>query len=146
MNKIEITNVLTLVVIYVLYVHGGNTSYANTKFCNPAIYRVVLFDQCGAGKSMPAAELRTNTCQHLVSDIEVLRRQAPPNSDIAPALRGFVGFNTVPTLCTSLPRIGRFPDSTGNLHCQEIYTSFLRPGHANVFVGTWHAGQTVRDL
>ncbi|CRL18723.1 unnamed protein product [Penicillium camemberti] len=48
------------------------TSYANTNSCNPAIYRVVLFDQCGAGRSMPAAELRTNKCQHLVSDIEVL--------------------------------------------------------------------------
>jgi proline iminopeptidase len=34
---------------------------------------VVLLDQRGAGKSTPHAELRENTTQHLVSDIEALR-------------------------------------------------------------------------
>ncbi|KAJ5787192.1 hypothetical protein N7457_002182 [Penicillium paradoxum] len=59
-----------------LYVHGGpggSTSHESTIFFNPAIYRVVLFDQRGAGRSTPTAELRENTSQHLVSDIEVLR-------------------------------------------------------------------------
>lgn len=67
-------NILTLVVLYVHGGPGGHTSYGNTKFFNPAIYRVVLFDQRGAGKSTPAAEIRENTSQHLVSDIEVLRK------------------------------------------------------------------------
>jgi len=34
---------------------------------------VILLDQRGAGKSTPHAELRENTTQHLISDIEVLR-------------------------------------------------------------------------
>jgi pimeloyl-ACP methyl ester carboxylesterase len=45
---------------------------AGLKYCVLLYdYRVVLFDQRGAGKSTPAAELRENTSQHLVSDIEV---------------------------------------------------------------------------
>ena len=52
---------------------GGNTSISNTVFFDPAIYRVVLLDQRGCGKSTPPAELRENTSQHLVSDIESLR-------------------------------------------------------------------------
>ena len=43
-------------------------------FFDPAFYRVVLFDQRGSGKSEPVAELRENTSQHLVSDIETLRK------------------------------------------------------------------------
>lgn len=61
----------------VVFLHGGpggSTSKASTVFFDPAVYRVVLFDQRGAGKSLPAAELRENTSQHLVSDIEALRR------------------------------------------------------------------------
>lgn len=60
-----------------MYLHGGpggHTSYGNTKFFDPAVYRVVLFDQRGAGKSTPTAETQENTSQHLVSDIEVLRK------------------------------------------------------------------------
>lgn len=61
----------------VVFLHGGpggSTSKASTIFFDPAVYRVVLFDQRGAGKSLPAAELRENTSQHLVSDIEALRK------------------------------------------------------------------------
>ncbi|KAK6840507.1 hypothetical protein PG995_016261 [Apiospora arundinis] len=60
----------------VIFLHGGpggGTSKGNTGFFNPAIYRVVLLDQRGAGKSTPIAELRDNTTQHLVADIETLR-------------------------------------------------------------------------
>lgn len=61
----------------VVFLHGGpggSTSKSSTVFFDPAFYRVVLFDQRGAGKSLPAAELRENTSQHLVSDIESLRK------------------------------------------------------------------------
>jgi proline iminopeptidase len=37
------------------------------------VYRIVLLDQRGAGKSLPPAELRDNTTWHLVADIEALR-------------------------------------------------------------------------
>jgi proline iminopeptidase len=37
-------------------------------------YRVILFDQRGAGRSTPNGELRNNTTAHLVADLEALRK------------------------------------------------------------------------
>lgn len=61
----------------VIFLHGGpggNTSPSNTSFFDPAIYRVVLLDQRGCGKSTPHADLRENDSQHLVADIQALRQ------------------------------------------------------------------------
>ncbi|KAH8880946.1 proline iminopeptidase [Thozetella sp. PMI_491] len=60
----------------VIFLHGGpggGTSKANTTFFDPAVYRVVLLDQRGAGKSTPCADVRENTTQDLIADIEALR-------------------------------------------------------------------------
>ncbi|KAI0117890.1 proline iminopeptidase [Nemania sp. FL0031] len=60
----------------VIFLHGGpggSTSPDNTKFFDPAVYRVVLMDQRGAGKSRPRNELKDNTTHHLSDDIERLR-------------------------------------------------------------------------
>lgn len=62
----------------VIFLHGGpggGTSKSNTEFFDPAVYRVVLLDQRGAGRSRPVAELRENTTQHLIADIETLRKK-----------------------------------------------------------------------
>lgn len=61
----------------VLYLHGGpggQTGKSNTVYFDPAVYRVVLFDQRGAGKSTPNSELRENRTEFILSDIEVLRK------------------------------------------------------------------------
>lgn len=60
----------------VVFLHGGpgggiNPNYR--RFFDPAAYRVVLFDQRGAGQSTPHAELEENTTWDLVADIERLR-------------------------------------------------------------------------
>jgi len=60
----------------VLFLHGGpgaGVSPYHRRFFDPARYRIVLFDQRGAGRSTPAAELRENTTWHLVADIEKIR-------------------------------------------------------------------------
>ncbi|HUA43949.1 MAG TPA: prolyl aminopeptidase [Solirubrobacteraceae bacterium] len=62
--------------------HGGPGSGANagwTELFDPAAYRVVLFDQRGCGRSTPSAAhtvdaLSANTTEHLIADIELLRR------------------------------------------------------------------------
>jgi len=59
-----------------VFLHGGPgggivTDYR--RYFDPEIYRVVLFDQRGSGKSTPHASLEENTTWHLVSDIEQLR-------------------------------------------------------------------------
>nr|OQO28067.1 hypothetical protein B0A51_06617 [Rachicladosporium sp. CCFEE 5018] len=53
---------------------GGAVAKVNTSF-DPEAYRVVLFDQRGAGRSRPVAELRENTTQHLIEDVEKLRER-----------------------------------------------------------------------
>src|SRR6266540_1006673 len=61
--------------------HGGPGSGCTPglrRYFDPAAYRIVLFDQRGAGRSVPnagdpAVDLSTNTTHHVVADIELLR-------------------------------------------------------------------------
>jgi proline iminopeptidase len=60
----------------VVFVHGGpgaGTDGKQRRFFDPDAYRIVLFDQRGAGKSTPHASLEDNTTWHLVQDMEQLR-------------------------------------------------------------------------
>lgn len=60
----------------VLFLHGGpggGLSPRQRQFFDPSHYRIVLFDQRGAGQSTPLGEVRENSTQLLVSDIERLR-------------------------------------------------------------------------
>ena len=60
----------------VLFLHGGpgaGTTPTHRRFFDPGHYRIVLFDQRGAGKSTPAASIVDNTTPHLIADIERLR-------------------------------------------------------------------------
>jgi len=52
---------------------GGGTDGKMRTFFDPKLYRIVLFDQRGCGKSTPHASLVDNTTWHLVEDIERLR-------------------------------------------------------------------------
>jgi proline iminopeptidase len=65
-----------------LFLHGGPGSGASPgqrRLFDPHLYRIVLFDQRGCGRSRPLvgepqADLGTNTTAHLVADIEALRQ------------------------------------------------------------------------
>ena len=60
----------------VLFLHGGpgaGTTPVHRRFFDPAFYRIVLFDQRGAGRSTPHGETKGNTTPALVADIEKLR-------------------------------------------------------------------------
>ena len=54
---------------------GGGSSPKMRRFHDPKRYRIVLFDQRGAGRSTPHADLVDNTTWHLVADIEALRER-----------------------------------------------------------------------
>lgn len=57
--------------------HGGPGSGSSPymrRFGDPDKFLIVLHDQRGCGKSTPYAELRENTTQNLVEDIERLRK------------------------------------------------------------------------
>lgn len=60
----------------VLFLHGGpgaGLSPSHRQFFDPAHYRIVLFDQRGAGRSIPLGGFEGNTTQLLIHDIEQLR-------------------------------------------------------------------------
>jgi proline iminopeptidase len=60
----------------VVFLHGGpgaGSAPAHRRFFDPAHYRIVIFDQRGAGRSTPLGEIRDNTTPHLIADIERLR-------------------------------------------------------------------------
>jgi proline iminopeptidase len=60
----------------VVFLHGGPGSGCNPtqrRFFDPQHYRIILLDQRGCGRSTPLGEVRENTTDDLVKDIEALR-------------------------------------------------------------------------
>jgi proline iminopeptidase len=60
----------------VLFLHGGpgaGATAVHRRFFDPDYWRVVIFDQRGAGRSTPLGEVEDNTPEHLIADIERLR-------------------------------------------------------------------------
>lgn len=60
----------------VIFLHGGpggGASIGDTEYFDPRHYRIIIFDQRGAGNSKPAQSLENNTTAHLIEDINRLR-------------------------------------------------------------------------
>jgi proline iminopeptidase len=60
----------------VVFLHGGPGSGCNAtqrRFFDPKHYRIILLDQRGCGRSTPQGEVKDNTTDDLVNDIEALR-------------------------------------------------------------------------
>jgi len=63
--------------IPVVFLHGGpgaGSTPKHRRFFDPGAYRIIVYDQRGAGRSTPLGELRDNTTPHLIADLETLRR------------------------------------------------------------------------
>jgi proline iminopeptidase len=61
----------------VIFLHGGpcsGTKPDHRRFFNPDYYRIILFDQRGCGQSLPFGELKGNTTQDLIDDMERIRQ------------------------------------------------------------------------
>jgi proline iminopeptidase len=61
----------------VLFLHGGPGAGAGAvhrRFFDPNVWRAIIFDQRGAGRSKPLGRLTANTTPHLIADIETLRQ------------------------------------------------------------------------
>ncbi|MCG8413789.1 MAG: prolyl aminopeptidase [Pseudomonadales bacterium] len=60
----------------VLFIHGGPGAACDAssrRFYDPAVYRIITFDQRGCGRSTPHSSLEENTTQDLIQDIEKIR-------------------------------------------------------------------------
>ena len=63
--------------IPIVFVHGGPGAACDAisrRFFDPEKFRIVLFDQRGAGRSTPHAELEGNNTTALLEDLEVIRQ------------------------------------------------------------------------
>ncbi|MGB1199812.1 MAG: prolyl aminopeptidase [Thalassotalea sp.] len=62
--------------IPVIYLHGGpggGSSDNHRRYFDPEVYRIILFDQRGCGRSLPTLNLHGNTTADLVEDINAIR-------------------------------------------------------------------------
>lgn len=62
----------------ILLLHGGpgaGSTPAHRRFFDPDYYRIIIFDQRGAGRSSPLGCLEDNTLAFLIDDIESLRKR-----------------------------------------------------------------------
>lgn len=61
----------------ILFLHGGpgaGSSVRSRRYFDPDFYRIIIFDQRGCGRSEPVGELKENSPEALVEDIEKLRK------------------------------------------------------------------------
>ena len=62
----------------VVFLHGGpggGTEPKHRRYFDPSVYRIVLLDQRGCGRSTPFASSEANTTWDLVSDVEKVRTE-----------------------------------------------------------------------
>ena len=67
----------------ILIIHGGpggGSQPRYRRYFDPNKFNIIQFDQRGCGKSLPHSELKENTTQNLVNDIEKLRVRLKINS------------------------------------------------------------------
>lgn len=60
----------------IVFLHGGpggGSSPTHRRFFDPDHYRIIVYDQRGAGRSTPIGSLKNNTTKHLLRDLEMLR-------------------------------------------------------------------------
>lgn len=149
----------------VIFLHGGpgaGCAPLHRRFFDPAHYRIVLFDQRGAGRSVPAALISDNTTGLLVEDIESLRRhldierwlvfggswgstlalaygQAHPTRCLGFILRGIFLFRP-DEVDWFLHRMGRFFPEAGRSFAQH-----LRPEERDDPLGAYYRRLTSPD-
>ena len=115
---------------------GGGGSEEVRRFFNPDIYRIIVFDQRGCGRSKPHGCLENNTTWDLVSDIELLRKKLDINKWLV------FGGSWGSTL--SLAYAQTHPDSVSELVLRGIFLLrkeelqwFYQDGSSRIFPEAW---------
>ncbi|MFN0039948.1 MAG: prolyl aminopeptidase [Burkholderiales bacterium] len=122
----------------VVFLHGGpgaGSSPMHRRFFDPAHYRIVIFDQRGAGRSRPHGELRANTTLDLIGDMEVLRTHLNIDSWILfggswGSTLALAYAQTYPERCTALVLRGIFL-------CRKLEIDWFLNGMRLVFPEAW---------
>ena len=123
-----------------VFLHGGPGAGCESyhpRFFDPEKYRIILFDQRGSGRSVPHASLQENTTQHLIADIELLRKHLNVNKWVVfggswGSTLGLAYSQTHPQNVLGLVLRGVF------LCRDEDIAWFYQHGASEVFPDYWH--------
>ncbi len=123
----------------VVIVHGGPGGGCNARmrcFHDPEAYRIILFDQRGAGRSTPHADLVDNTTGHLIADMELLRETL--------GIKRWQVFGGSWGSTLSLAYAQRHPERVSELVLRGIFMLrrwelewFYQEGASNLFPDAW---------
>src|SRR5271163_3594055 len=111
---------------------AGGIRWYHSRIADPARFRIVAFDQRGCGKSTPFGSLVRNTTQHLVSDMEALRRHLGIEKWIVlggswGSALGLAYAETHPTQCQGLVIFGVIVERRDDLWWWWNGTRFIYP-------------------
>lgn len=114
---------------------SGGDSYLR-RFFDPEIYRIILFDQRGCGRSQPNGETYKNTTQDLIADIETIRQYLK--------IERFILFGGGWGSLLALLYAEAFPQQVGALMLYQIFLGrqrdidwFYQQGANQIFPDYW---------
>ena len=93
---------------------GGGCSPNMRRYFNPSIFRIILFDQRGCGRSKPHASVEKNTTWDLIADIEVIRNNL--------GISKFILFGGSWGAALSLIYAEQFPDHVAGIILRGVFT------------------------
>src|SRR5229473_1047405 len=126
--------------IPVVFLHGGpgaGSTPKHRRFFDPGAYRIVVYDQRGAGRSTPLGELRDNTTPHLVADLETLRRHLGVERWVV--FGGSWGSTLAIAYAEAHPERCRALVLRGIFLCRRSEIDWFLYGMVNVFPEPWRA-------
>ena len=122
-----------------VFLHGGPGGGGSTKvrgFFNPDLFRIVIFDQRGCGRSQPHACLENNTTWDLVNDIEKLKEKLE--------IKKWLVFGGSWGSTLSLAYAQTYPNSVSELVLRGIFMLrdkelkwFYQDGASRIFPEAW---------
>ena len=125
----------------VLFLHGGpgaGCGHNSRRFYDPKAYRIILFDQRGAGQSEPHACTDNNTLADLISDIEALLNKLAVERCIL--FGGSWGATLALAFAQARPERVRGLILRGVFLCrQRDIDWFYREGASRVFPDAWQS-------
>ncbi len=123
----------------IIFLHGGPGGGVDAKqrrLFDPSHYRIILFDQRGAGKSKPHAELEENTTWDLVHDMELIRKHL--------GIRNWIVFGGSWGSTLALAYAIKHPARVRGLILRGIFLCrkqeidwFYQSGASNIFPDVW---------
>lgn len=123
-----------------VFLHGGpgaGATPAHRRFFDPRHYRIVVFDQRGAGRSTPLGEVARNTTPLLVQDIETLRRHLGVDSWLV--FGGSWGSSLALAYAEAHPERCRALILRGIFLCRRQEVDWFMTGMRTIFPEAWRA-------